>query len=223
MLGRGTRVGDGILTPDLSQTGKVSERLEAIAASFKPCIRVLDFVGNTGRHDVIRCEDILSGNVSEEARRLAKKRIAEKGGGDVLAELAAAEIELKKRAEAVRLAGLTARADYEIHYVDPFETIRASADKWKGFKQHHKLSEKQRALLTKGGFNPDEMSFEEAKTTLDKMFEATPGQLACLRRAGYSAEELAGLNKMDCGKLIGPVKANNWQRPTKPNGNGETH
>jgi type I site-specific restriction endonuclease len=89
MVGRGTRPLPGVDRHDTAEA-----RRAAIAASAKPCVTVLDFVGNSGRHKLVTTADILGGKVSEEAREKAKKKIEEKGeSADIREELEAAELE----------------------------------------------------------------------------------------------------------------------------------
>ncbi|VTS08175.1 hypothetical protein [Gemmata obscuriglobus] len=58
-IGRGTRTLRGTLHPDLATP---EARRAAIAASAKPSVLVIDFVGNSGRHKLISAVDIFAGN-----------------------------------------------------------------------------------------------------------------------------------------------------------------
>lgn len=96
MSGRGTRVLPGVID---SHRGKADSRLrvELIRASNKPDLMMLDFVSNSGKHDLVTPEDLLGGSYSEEEVSLAKKKRG--GGGDVRSELEKARAELKKLAD----------------------------------------------------------------------------------------------------------------------------
>jgi superfamily II DNA or RNA helicase len=162
MVGRGTRPLPGV---DLHDTAEA--RRAAIAASAKPCVTVLDFVGNSGRHKLVTTADILGGKVSEEAREKAKKNIEEKGeAADIREELEAAELEelrlieeAKKRAAADK-AHLVARASYSLTYVDPFSAWRKQAAQREGHRQF-RLSAKQERDCIKHGRDTSRHTVEE--------------------------------------------------------------
>src|SRR5262249_37454191 len=59
ILGRGTRPLPGVVDP--LALAPAAERRAAIAASAKPRMLVLDFVGNSGRHRIITAADLLGG------------------------------------------------------------------------------------------------------------------------------------------------------------------
>jgi superfamily II DNA or RNA helicase len=115
MLGRGTRplpgVVDGPPAPE--------SRRAAIAASGKPKVLVLDFVGNS-RHKLVSSVDVLGGNYDAEVRELARKQVADRKGADVMKELKKARAELLLMKEQERRRGVVARVGYSTQAVDPF-------------------------------------------------------------------------------------------------------
>ncbi len=118
ILGRGTRplpgVVDGILTP--------VDRKTAIAMSEKPCMTVIDYAGNAGRHKIIQATDVLSGKHEAPIRDYAKKILEDEGGAvdvDAILERAAAEMELERFVNE-RRAKIKAEVQYETYDVDPF-------------------------------------------------------------------------------------------------------
>ena len=126
MCGRVTRtlpgVVDGIAEPLF--------RRQAIAESAKPHCTILDYYGNTGKHDLAGPADILGGKYSELEIKEAKRR--ESKGESVLDSLEMARAHLKKVAEehAVRMR-------IEMQEVDAFLSkgkgkVDMSHRKWKG-------------------------------------------------------------------------------------------
>lgn len=117
-VGRGTRTLRGVLTPDLDTAER---RRAAIAASGKPDLLVLDFVGNSGRHKLVSCVDIFAGKPGTAVAERARKT-AEKAGRpvDVVSALTAADGELKaaERRQADRAAAARVRAEVRTHAVD---------------------------------------------------------------------------------------------------------
>jgi superfamily II DNA or RNA helicase len=106
MLGRGTRVLAGVAdaTPSREQA---ATRRAAIAASAKPDVLVLDFVGNAGKHQLVNALDALAGDGTPAEKSLAKKVLDEGEIDDVLAALAEArrrisEMEAKRIREQAR-------------------------------------------------------------------------------------------------------------------------
>jgi hypothetical protein len=78
MVGRGTRPLAGIV----DQFGDPIQRREAIEASGKPAVEVMDFVGNAGRHKLITTADILGGKYEDEVVELAAANASEKSARD---------------------------------------------------------------------------------------------------------------------------------------------
>jgi type I site-specific restriction endonuclease len=213
MVGRGTRPLPGVDRHDTAEA-----RRAAIAASAKPCVTVLDFVGNSGRHKLVTTADILGGKVSEEAREKAKKRIEENGeAADIREELEAAELEelrlieeAKKRAAADK-AHLVARASYSLTYVDPFSAWQRQAAKWEGHRQT-RLSQRQTDALLKAGFDPARMSLQDALAQHWELIRASDKQRAILRRY-YPAEQVDKLTRWDAGRFMDNLAKNGWRKP----------
>lgn len=120
MAGRGTRVPAG-LVESMDGQERAGERRAAIAASPKPDMVLLDFVGNAGKHSLISAADILGGNYSEAEVTLAKKRT--KAGGDVLEALETARAELRRIAEKAAIMASSIRRE-----VDPFGVFHIKRD-----------------------------------------------------------------------------------------------
>lgn len=214
MCGRGTRPLPGIVESIL--TDDPALRRQAISESPKPSLMVLDFVGNSGRHKLITSADILGGKMSEEARERARKRVEKKGAGKMLDELAIAEKELKEQAEAERRRGITPKSKYQLTYVDPFDVFKKRAEKWKGFQQTHALTEKQRGILSRNGYNPEDYAPAEGQAIITNLFRASEKQIGVLVRAGYPREDVSALQKWEAGKLITELANNGWKRPATP-------
>lgn len=211
-IGRGLRPLDGLLH-DLDSP---EERRAIIATSSKPNCAVLDFVGNSGRHSLMTVADVLGGKISEQAKARAKAKILRAGRGNMLDELSLAERELREEAERKGRAGIIADARHKLTYVDPFEAFRGKAQFWSKYKQRGPLTPKQCETLRRGGYNPDNFTPEEGQQIISKMFSMSDKQRSLLLRAGYSAEELAGIRKWEATKMIDAVAKNSWRRPDSP-------
>lgn len=125
-VGRGTRPLPGLL--DGLETAE--ERKAAIAASDKPFMTVLDFVGNSGRHKLISSADVLAGDTAPEiievALNAAKDSEEPVDMMKAIRELEEEAVERERermrqqREEEKKRAQIKADAKYRSEEVDPF-------------------------------------------------------------------------------------------------------
>ena len=130
MVGRSTRTLPGVV--DGIETAEA--RKEAIAKSAKPFCRIIDFSGNSGRHRLISCMDILGGKMTDEAKAKAIAK-AKAEGKPVRVSVAltnaevACEEERKAKAERQRIyeearkKHLVPKSHYGMRDVNPFERL----------------------------------------------------------------------------------------------------
>lgn len=213
MIGRGTRPLPGVV--DNVKTAE--ERRAAIAASAKPHLLVLDFVGNSGRHKLITTADILGGRISEEAKALAKKRIEQSGTarniGEELrraeAEIAA-EIEKQKQKIASEKAHVIGRAKFSVTYIDPFDVFRKRAQKWEGYRQRF-ASRKQIALVRRLGHDTSRLTQQQIIRIWWEHCRATDRQRAVLYRY-YDRNLVDKMTKWEASECIAALQRNGWRR-----------
>lgn len=124
--GRGTRPLPAANIDDHHRDGDA--RKVAIAASAKPRVTIIDFVGNVGRHALVSAADILAGDYDSEIVAKVMRR-AESGDVDIAAAMAEEAAERQRLAmlaalrERERRLGIIARAEYELIDVDPFAAL----------------------------------------------------------------------------------------------------
>lgn len=170
MVGRSTRPLPGIV--DGLETKE--QRLEAIKKSTKPYARIIDFVGNSGRHKLVTCFDILGGRVSDEAAARAQGELRMKGNVvRVCRELSKAEVNIKnerraaaeraRREAELRKAHLIAKSKFTHRLVNPFDKWAHqerpdSTKMWAGKEPSAlSLSEPQQRVLRRAGYDPAKM------------------------------------------------------------------
>jgi superfamily II DNA or RNA helicase len=195
-------------------------RRESIKNSKKPVATVMDFVGNAGRHKLIHAIDVLGGKISDKMRELAERKLKESGApmqvDELVEEAERMEREEQERQERARRAKLIAKATYTIRTINPFDAFDIVAPAERDWDRNKHLSEKQRALLSKQGLDPDRLTYAEGKAVLNELFrrfdanECSLKQAALLKRYGY---ETKGMTREAAGAIITELKANNWQRP----------
>lgn len=192
MAGRATRplpgIVDGPTTPEL--------RRAAIAASAKPTMMILDFVGNAGRHKLISAADILGGNYTDEVKDRAKRNMKKSGEqgdlpSDIALELMKAQKQVDEETELRTRARLKAQARYSVTSTNPFDVFCIRPLPERGWDLGKQLSEKQRAVLEKQKIpGLAAMPYSQQKQLLTALFKrwdkglASYAQLNLLRKRG---------------------------------------
>lgn len=132
-LGRGTRALPGVV--DGPECDTPEKRKGNIAKSDKKFLRVIDFVGNSGRHKVVDCFDVLSGNLGRDVIERARSKTKESRRKLVTAVLINAQSELKR--EAQERAKAAERKRNAIVVKSKFTHIDVPIDS-SSFNSHHK-------------------------------------------------------------------------------------
>jgi len=183
-------------------TATADERRAAIARSSKPHLLVLEFTGNSGRHDLTCTVDILGGKFSVEEVDLAKKKTRAKKGlqaGDAL-DQARAEIAERTRNEAARELLKQASANYTKRTFDPFAMLKVKRSNapgaWDRFGGEL-ATEPQVWKMRKYGIDvPKDCTKAEAMRLIGESIKrdsaglSTCGQIAKLGRVGIDATKL---------------------------------
>lgn len=209
MTGRGTRPLPGLLD-QFPLSEQAEERKRIIAGSAKRDCVILDFVGNSTKHDLASLEDILGGDYSPveiaEAKEKAKKEGEER---DPVASLESMRLELKKLAAASKAKKVEAKVvsfdPFNVFHMKQPEGIRAQKDA-------KPATPKQLASLAK--FMPPEkvptgMTTKEAQKLLYTCFTrarkglASYNQLAKLQEHGVDA---VNISFKRASKLISHIK-----------------
>jgi superfamily II DNA/RNA helicase len=196
-VGRGTRL--------LGDT--LSESIE----NGKPDLLLLDFVGNSGKHNLICGLDIIDGNEDAEVRARAVERVKKGGAKNILDALRDAENELANE----RKAEILTRVNYRVSSVDPFAIlgIHPRAGRWGGIAP----SAAQRDVLLRNGFTEDQISRMDKGQCSDVISaiaarretnQCTLRQAKVLARAGIDPK---GITYELASEIVTALKANNWR------------
>ncbi|RPJ28591.1 MAG: hypothetical protein EHM35_13640, partial [Planctomycetaceae bacterium] len=214
MAGRGTRplagVVDGLVDAEARKT--------AIAASGKPLMQIVDFVGNAGKHKLMHATDVLGGKYSDEIVELAQRH-AEKSDKpvDIASELVKAEREIERRRrmreEAAARQSLKLRSRYSTSKIDPFDVLDVMPCREPGWHKGRPPSDKQRALLEKWGVPiPEGLTFVHASQLIDTLIKnreagkPTFKQAKCLNRYGLQAQTFT-----EASALMDQLAKNGWK------------
>lgn len=217
-VGRSTRPLPGIV--DGLETAE--QRRTAIASSTKPFCRILDFVGNSGKHKLVTCADILGGKVSEEAIEVAKEKALKDGKPvKILVTLTNAQIELeRKRQEAIekarrekeaRKAHLLAKVDHSIEDVNPFGNAQKIPVTARISRDGREFSEPQARVLRKAGYDPSKLAYGQGKAMIGKFLSVpTEPMIRVLTKHGYNT---TGWDRKKAKATLDALAANHWRRP----------
>jgi len=167
MVGRGTRtlpgLIDGIPTADA--------RRAAIAHSSKPLCRVLDFVGNAGKHKLISAADILGGKEPPDIIEASKRVIEERGPMAVddairIAKERAEEARVERERDQDRRKGIVADVTFSLVSVDPFDVLDVTTDTAIQRERSEPASAKQLETLAMFGVELDQRPTRREATRL---------------------------------------------------------
>jgi len=227
MLGRGTRPVDEIASL-LGELEHDAQRVAMIAASSKPHMGVLDFVGNTGRHEIVTAIDIFGEGDEPEVLERAKELTAdgEMNADDAL-EQSREEVERKRReAEArkkEREAKLRAQAEAATRQalVGAGTYQKKAVGDWNNPPEWCHVQAKHRNVLSKAKVPMEDIrGMDDA--TIGKLCQkivmhwqmglCSYKQARCLRRAGWAKEELERMTFEDASDNIDKLARNGWKR-----------
>lgn len=213
MIGRGTRTLDGTL--DRLGDSVAEVRRAAIANSAKPDLLVLDFVGNSGKHNLVSMIDVLAGDASTPEKSIAKG-LMEKGEVEDVAEairIARSQIEQMELDKLRR----TARKNYRTVQVDPFMAfgIESRGEDMLG----KEASAKQREVLERAGINPAGIDRTQASRLISSMIARRSGNLATFKqvnrlvKTGLDHKVASRLSFTQASGLITKLAENKWRKP----------
>lgn len=215
VVGRGTRTLPGCI----DGLGTAAERKAAIAASGKPGVLVLDFVGNSGRHKLISTADILGGDLAddivERARTIAAQKSARGEKQEMLAAIKQAEEEEIERKRKIRQQ-VIGKADFRTRKVSPFDLFDVRPVREPAWHKGRKPSDKQKAVLAKAGIAEREiegMSFVQASSLIDTLMARRREDKCSYKQAKLLASKGMDPNVSfaEARRLIDQLAANNWQ------------
>lgn len=217
IIGRGTRPLPGLV----DGIEKAEDRRAAIAGSGKPFIRILDFLGNSGKHKLITLSDILGGRVSDAAVEQTRKLLGDGKPRKILVTMSNAQLELERaQREAVlrrqameeaRRKNVLAKADYSLRDVNPFSRQIVPVQVQPVSRDGRMFSEKQAKVLAEGGLDPRSISYQQGRAIIGKlMLKPSLGQRKILEKRGFSCEGLT--RKEASAKIDAIASAEGWNK-----------
>lgn len=187
IVGRGTRTLPGVV----DGIEEAIARRAAIAASAKPSVLTLDFVGNSGKHKLVHTGDLLGGNYDDEVIAAATKAVRAKSTkgerADMLEELAHAEEERRERQRKERERVL-AKAKFSAATIDPFAAWDILPKREPGWHKGRKPTPKQLACLSKLGVPTKDLTFCQAGQLITESFKRRDKGLCTFKQAKILAK-----------------------------------
>jgi superfamily II DNA or RNA helicase len=197
MVGRGTRIADG-----------------------KIDCKILDYVNNAGRHELMGPEDLLGGKYDDETIDLAKELTRKNGGrADENLALAAAQIAQQRKEAALRAAKQKAAKTKWTEF-DPFASLGLRAPEQGGAMARYDVpaTDKQRAWLEaqKVIASGQELSKREASKLCNAMAARREAGLATMKQVRRLSQYAIPAQRMyfsTASELLSAIADNNWRRP----------
>jgi len=181
MIGRGTRPLPGIVD---EIEGDRKDRMAAIAASSKQHLTVLDFVGNSGQHQLITSADILGGKFDDDVIARATKAIKKAGADvDVSEELRKAARELAAEEEQESRRHILPKVKYRSEEVDPFKLFQVRPRRVRGWDKGRAITDRQRAFLEKRGIDCAKLDFTKASSLIGDLIRRMDEGLCTYKQA----------------------------------------
>ena len=220
-VGRSTRTLPGLI----DGIDRKEDRLAAIAGSAKPNSIILDFVGNAGKHKLVSIGDVLGGNFSDEVvERAVQKAKESRVPVNMTQAMIEAEEELRKKAEAARLANearknrIVAKVQYSSTRIDAFNILDIVPVRERGWDSGKVLSEKQRGVLLKMGVAPDSVSYAQGRQLVVEQIRRWSNKLASVKQIAIikrrnPAVDVKNLTFKAASEMITAIAAKEgWQK-----------
>ena len=203
MVGRGTRTTVPLkgVTPD--------DRQAEIAGSSKPDCLVLDFVGNSGEHQLICTIDILAPEATPELREYVRRKVEEKQEEGAEVEYDEVAALLAEERERMNRRLVTAKVTYEATNIEPFTVLGIKPKPLSKWSNTRALSEKQQSVLIRAGIDPNKLAVHEQNQVLQQIFKrqrkgmATIKQMALLTQMGM---EQGKVKRMSFNEASGEIQ-----------------
>ncbi len=218
MIGRGTRplpgIVDGPETPEL--------RRIAIRDSAKPSVEILDFVGVSGKHQLVSAVDVLAGNYTPEVVEAVKKAEKERAKKpneqarsieESLAEMKKKlEIERLQREEAARRKSLVGKTVFTVTTNSAFGVLGIQPKKLDGFRP---LANSEKEQLLKAGVEIAAMTESEQRQVLEEITRRRIANLCTFRQTKILKKHGIDATKMtfeQARQTIDAIAAAGWPK-----------
>lgn len=181
MSGRGGRTYPGCT----AGIETAEERRAAIAASPKPSMLLLDFVGNSGCHKLITSVDLFAGEEPDEIVDRARKIVEEKGdiGPDEAIRLAAEE---RRVAAAERRANIHMTTAGWSEEIDPFDVLDIRPARERGWNARKPVPDGWKRVMARNAVPGHEnFSYTKSKQIVDQIFVRRKAGQCSYRAAHY--------------------------------------
>lgn len=225
MLGRGTRPAEEI-AHQLGELATAEQRVSMIEESTKPHVAILDFVGNSGRHEIVTTVDIFGDGYEPEEIERARELAADGqlDAQDALeqsreeleqkrreSELRRKEAEEKRRRQAMEAGrqGLVGAASYQKQELNEWDNPPDDI-----LPKHANVLQKAKVPIKdiKGWTQPQVGELCRKIVMHWQLGLCSYKQARCLQRAGWTKDELERMTFDEASANIGRLAANGWRR-----------
>lgn len=221
MAGRATRPRETI-AHKLGEATHAGMRRHLIQTSGKPSCLIVDFVGNSGKHKLMCSADILGGNYSAEAVEKATEFAKASGQRVRIGKQIETEEEQLEKArqrrieEEARRARLVAKSSFKSQRIDPFNLLQIKPVSASRSEDKKVLTEKQRAMLRRGGYDPDKMEYAAAKQLVGILVDRLVNKKCSLKQVELLkkfAVDGRDFTFEQASAVIDQIAKNGWRKP----------
>lgn len=221
MVGRATRPLAGLVDGEGAETPEL--RKARIAGSAKRFAEVVDFVGNSGKHQLITTADILGGKFSDEAVALVKRQANAAGeeiSADVIEHLRAAEAELERERvaalDAQRRKLIVGKASYTTNLSNPFEVYGIAPARSRGWDNVKKVTDKQTTVLASNGIDTKGLTYSQVSQLIGEIFQRREKNLCSFKQARLLKKygQRTDMSFAEAKQAIDVIAKNGWKAPS---------
>lgn len=217
MVGRGTRTATGTVD-HLSEREQTDERLRLIESSSKPHCVILDYVGNSGKHQLVSLTDLFGEGYSAKERKLAKELEAKASTKNDGAKEARAFLEQARAQMAAMAAKIQSKVQAKKGML---EMMGFHAPSGGGASNPFRPSTAdQLAQLQRAGWpEPEKLSEDQARAAIRHLRHRQAQKLATLKQLTTLKKNLGwtdvSIPFAAATQLITALADNGWRRLTQ--------
>lgn len=211
MVGRGTR-------PIVPVTASTADGRKAqIRESNKPNCIVLDFVGNSAKHQLVSAFDLVAPEMPTRVRDVVRQKIREAEEAGEPLEYDEVDRVVQEAAEEEARRQVRANVAYSTHEVSPFNALGITPKAASRWTNNNPISEKQMRFLEGQGIKPDKLKPHEQRQVMNELFRRSKKklcsmkQMALLDKFGYTHTETKTWTFSQASEKIDQIAKNGWR------------
>ena len=218
MAGRATRPAEACVEY-LNGCTSSEERVAVIGSSAKSKMTIIDFVGNSGRHQLITTADILGGRYDDDVIAKAAELARQADGPvDMILLLPTALQMIEEERERQRRKDVRGKAKWRGQNVNPFKVFDLLPQRERNWNTGAPMTDRMRAVLRNAGVDGvDQLTRTEGSQLIGEIIARREKGLCSYKQCRFLGEK-HGIDAKEmtfqrAGEIITAIKANGWKLP----------